>query len=73
MSKFQAVFFPDPYDIGTRDVIMGDDISTVLQEASNYYKWHKDVPVLFQVLVNRRWHDMPRSVYREFNKMVGRF
>ena len=73
MSKYQAVFFPDPYDTGIRDVIMNDDLATVLQEAAKYYHYHPDIPVLFQVLVNRRWQELPRTVYRNFNQMVGRF
>lgn len=73
MSKYQAVFFPDPYNIGLRDVIIKDDLHDLLREACNYYKRHSDYPYLFQVLVGRRWQELPRSVYREFNKMLGRF
>lgn len=73
MSKYQAVFFPDPYNIGVRDVIIKDKLPDLLQEACNYYKRTTDCLYLFQVLVGRRWQELPRSVYREFNKMLGRF
>lgn len=73
MSKYQAVFFPDPYNIGVRDVIIKDKLLDLLQEAFNYYKRNNDCPYLFRVLVGRRWQELPRSVYREFNKMLGRF
>ncbi len=73
MSRYQAVFFPNPYDMGVRDVIIKDKLSDLLQEACKYYKCNNADTYLFQVLVGRRWQELPRSVYREFNKMLGRF
>lgn len=73
MSKYQAIFFPDPYDIGIRDVIIKEDLVDLLGDAVKYYKEHMNCPVLFQELQGKKWKNMTRSVYRDFNQRMGRF
>ena len=72
MSKFQAVFFPDPYDIGVRDVIIEDDLDTLLDKAVEYLRQH-DCGYTLSVFTGQSWRAMDRVPYCLINHRLGRF
>ena len=70
--RYLATFYPDPYDTGIRDVIMSEDMNTLLPQVVDYLRETPCGYVLTEY-DGIRFHGMSRSWYREINKPLGRF
>lgn len=69
--QFQLIFFPDPYDVGVRDVILRSSLEELIIEAGDYYELHPGT--MFKLLEKTEfncWRELPRWKYVEFNRKV---
>ena len=70
--RYLATFFPDPYDTGIRDVIIEDDLDTLLDKAVDYLRQH-ECGYTLSVFTGSSWKGMDRVPYRLINHRLGRF
>lgn len=70
--RYLATFFPDPYDVGVRDVIMEEDLDTLLDRTVEYLRQH-DCGYTLSVFNGQSWRSMDRVPYRIINHRLGRF
>lgn len=70
--KYQAVFFPDPYDVGVRDAIMTEDLDELVDRSADYLRQH-DCGFTLLSFDGHRWKSLDRVPYRLINQKLGRF
>ena len=69
--RYLAVFFPDSYDAGVRDVIMADEMESFLTLAVDYLRDHP-CGVVLKEYEGGRYRELPRQWYREINCRLGK-
>lgn len=71
--KYQVVFFPDPYDIGIREVEFAGTEEAL--EAIVLDRFQQSGPCAYGMYEKcaKGWKALPRQCYYEINKKLGRF
>lgn len=71
MSKYQAIIYTDPYDIGVCNTLVNENLGELLEDISRLDV--SNFPVVLLEMSGKRWKELPRSAYIELNKLLGRF
>jgi len=71
--NYQVVFFPNPYDIGIREVQMAGTINELESMVIDRFRQHGPCAFGMYEKCAKGWRSLPRKCYYEINKKLGRF